>query len=296
MSDIDRYLRNKRLITREMVLAAGGSDDVIRARVKQGWWTAVHAGVYRIGPPSDSWLERLEAALLASGHDAMISHRSAWRLWELDGLNTSLVELTVPYSNAPVPEGVIRHRTRRPVTHVLRRGLRVTPIERTLLDVSPQVPAIVLAKGVDSAIRQDLTHPQAIARVVADQGGPGVRGGGKLLSVIDWSERSGSTGSPAEVELLVGIRRRGLPEPVPQWEIVTPSGRRYHVDFGWPDLRKGVEVDGLEAHSGRENLERDLIRQNDLLDAGIDLRRFTARSIRSDLAAVLDAIATFLTL
>lgn len=294
MGDVDKRLRTRAVVSRAMVLAAGGSDDLISARVRRGWWTALHAGVYRIGPPTNSWMERLEAGLLACGEGAVVSHRAAWRLWDLDGLSTRLVEVTVPYTNAPVPEGVLRHRTRRRIEAAYRHGLAVTPIERTLLDVAPLVPVVVLAKGVDSAIRQEVTSHADIARTLAEKGGRGVRGTGKLLSVIDWSERSGPTGSPAEVELLTGMRRNGIPEPTPQWEVAATSGQTYRVDFGWPDLLKGVEVDGYDAHAGRENLERDLKRQNALLDAGVQLRRFTAQAIRNDLDGVLSAIARFL--
>ena len=74
------------------------------------------------------------------------------------------------------------------------------------------------------------------------------------------------------------------------------SGNRYLVDFGWPTLGKGVEVDGLLAHTGAERLERDLERQNDLMEAGIELRRFTGRQVRRDPQAVVAEIRRFLAL
>lgn len=294
MRELEKNLLGKTLVARAEVIEASGSDAMIGARVANGWWTPLHAGVYRIGPPVGDWLERLRAALLACGPKAVVSHRAAFVLWGLDGIDTRVVEVTVPYANRPIPRGVIRHRTRRRIPATKIRSLPVTTVERTLLDVAPQVPRAVLSKGLDSALRLALTDPLAIARVIHEQGGPGVRGVSRLERVLADLERTGPTGSPAEVELLDAIRVSGLPMPVLQWEVVTPSGGRYRVDFGWPDRGKGVEVDGLDAHSGPDRLDQDLARQNDLLDAGIELRRFTARSVRNDLDGVVAAIARFL--
>lgn len=215
-------------------------------------------------------------------------------LWGLDGIDTHLIELTVPYEHGPVPQAVIRHRTRRPIKGTTVMGIPTTPVERTLLDAAAQLPVQVLTKGVDSAVRLGLTDPLAIARTLRDQGGPGVRGVRKLERAVMDLDRAGPTGSPAELELLSGMRKGGVPDPVLQWEAVTPSGRRYRVDFGWPSRNKGVEVDGLDAHAGAENLERDLQRQNDLFEAGIELRRFTARQVRRDIDAVTEEIRRFL--
>ncbi len=82
--------------------------------------------------------------------------------------------------------------------------------------------------------------------------------------------------------------------PVPQHEVVTLSGRRYRLDFAWPDLAKAIEVDGLDAHASADSLDRDLIRQNDLLEAGFQLRRFSARTVRRDLDGVIAAISGFI--
>ncbi|HEX7100278.1 MAG TPA: DUF559 domain-containing protein [Acidimicrobiia bacterium] len=294
MGELDQRLRGYEVVSRDMVLAAGGTDAMIASRVRAGWWTRLHAGVYRIGPRSDRWLERLEAAVLAAGEGAVVSHRAAFALWGLDGIQTGLVEITVPYAHAPVPKGVIRHRTRRSVQAVVVHGLPTTTVERTLLDSAAVLPQDLIAKGVDSAVRLGLTDPLRLMRVVAEKGGPGVRGVRKVERAIDLLEMRGPTGSPAELELRRHMDDAGIPPPVPQWEVTCPSGRTYRVDFGWPDRDKGVEVDGVGAHSSAEQLERDLARQNDLLAAGIELRRFTGRQIRRNPQAVVTEIRQFL--
>lgn len=296
MKPVDRYARRsgQSFLDREEVLGAGGTDRMISARIRNGLWTNPHPGVYRLGADPTGWLEKLDAAVSAAGPSALVSHRAAFALWGLEGIDAQLVEITVPYECGPVPSGVIRHRTRREMAREIVSGLPVTSVPRTLLDSAQYLPPMVVAKGVDSALRRELTSLVRLWETAEREGGRGVRGAGKYRWAVAEIEDNGTTGSPAEVEILLALRKKGLPEPVPQYEIITPSGRRYFVDFGWPDLRKGVEVDGLDAHSSSENLERDLIRQNDLMDAGIELRRFTARQVRRSTDQVVAEIRRFL--
>lgn len=101
MGELDRILSKQRIISRDMVLAAGGTDEMISTRLRNGWWTAVQPGVYRIGPQEADWIERLRAGVLAAGDSAAVSHRSAYVLWGLDGISTRIVEITVAYDHAP---------------------------------------------------------------------------------------------------------------------------------------------------------------------------------------------------
>lgn len=294
-TEVGRWVAGRyRLLDRAEAAELGATDRIISARVGSGRWARLHPGVYQVGPPSDGWLPRLRAAVLAAGPGAAASHRSAFVLWGLDGIATRLVEVTVPYTHGPVPEGTVVHRTRRDLPRTEVEGVTVTTVERTLLDAAGMLPRLVVAKGLDSAVRRGLTTPLALWEAISLQGGRGVRGTRPLSSLVAALEESGETGSPAETELLQAMRRAGIPEPVLQWEVVIADGRRFVVDFGWPTLLKGVEVDGLDAHAGPEQLENDLRRQNALLDAGIELRRFSAREVRRDPKGVVATIAGFL--
>lgn len=283
-----------RLLDREEATSLGASDRMIASRVASGHWVRIHPGVYQVGPESGGWLERLRAAVLAAGKGAAASHRAAFMLWGLEGLRTRILEVTVPYTHGPVPEGVIVHRTRRDLPCTEIQGVTATSVERTLLDAAGSLPRLVVAKGLDSAVRRGLTSPGSVWEAIQSQGGRGVPGAKPLSSLVSSLESSRATGSPAETELLHEMRRQGLPEPVLQFEVVLDNGQRYLIDFVWPIMGKGVEVDGLDAHSGAEALERDLQRQNALMNAGIELRRFTAREVRRDPESVVAQIARFL--
>lgn len=299
MGRVDRAVREiagpqHNTVTRAEVFAAGGADHTIASRVSDGAWSRVHAGVYRLQPFPETWEASLLAAVKAAGYGALASHRAALVLWEMDGLRAAPVEITAPYSNRPIPRDVVVHRTRRSMEPSEIRGIRVTTAERTLLDCAALLPSMVIAKAVESAVRKRITTTDRLNGVLAAEGGRGVRGTRKLRWVIAQRVAETATGSGSETELLFHIRREGLPEPVLQHEVVTAEGDRFLLDLCWPDQGKAVEVDGLDAHDSADALDSDLKRQNALMDLGIDLRRFSAREVRRNPAAVVDRIRRFL--
>src|SRR5680860_622447 len=85
---------------------------------------------------SDDWKQRAMAACLWAGDGAALSHKSAALLWGLDGIVTSLVEITTP--RALSDPRVMIHRSRLLTgDHVTRvGGIPVTSPTRTLLNLS----------------------------------------------------------------------------------------------------------------------------------------------------------------
>lgn len=282
------------LVSRPDVMSVGGSDDLIRWRVKEGRWVKAQAAVYQVDLRPSTWRSQLMAAVLAAGEGSLASHRAALVLWGMDGLGSAPVELTVPYTHGPVPKGTIVHRTRRPMDAATLDGIPVTAPERTLLDCSATLPPLVVAKAVDSALRMGLTTMERLNAILVKKGGKGVRGTRKLRWVLAERVGDAATGSPAEVGLLFHLQREGVPEPVTQYEIRTPDGQRMVLDLYWPVFRKAVEVDGVDAHSSADSLDHDLRRQNALMDLGIELRRFSARQVRREPETVVDHIRRFL--
>jgi hypothetical protein len=280
-------------VDRRTAIDMGASDDVIARRIHQGTWKPLHPGVYDLDVSPNSWVARVHAAVLAAGDDAVASHRTASRLWELDGLSGRIIELTVPMVRGPTPREVIVHRTRRRLPHVPLDGVPTTQIERTLLDLAALLPPIVLEKVMMGALHKGLTTPDAIAVAIAVQGGRGVKGTRKLRRTLELVE-DGITGSPGEVEFMDLLRSAPIPMPICQYEIRFPEGDHAFPDFAWPDRNKCIEVDGFDAHGTPEALERDLIRQNRLLDLGWQMRRFSARSIRREPQSVIDEIIRFI--
>jgi hypothetical protein len=205
---------------RAQLLAAELGEDAIAHRVETGRYRLVHRNVYSLGPLS--MRGRLIGALLAGGDEAALCHASALVLYRLrEGVVT--IDVAVHTNRRDEPQ-LRFHRlilTDNEVTK--RQGLRVTTIERTLLDIA--------ASGAD--IRR-LAH-EAIAKRLTTQN--------KLKALAD--RHKGERGAPAlrrvagephtrsklERRFLRFLSDNGLPEPLTNH----PIGD-YDVDCYWPQF------------------------------------------------------------
>lgn len=298
MGEFDHHIQESAsgqrfLITRDEVFDLGGDKHIIHSRIRRGLWQRVHAGVYQVDRRPLDWESELLAATLACGPYALVSHRAAFVLWGLDGIGSAPVELTVPYSSRPIPEGAIVHRTRRAQQAAEVRGIPVTTVERTLLSCSAQLPEIVIGKGLDSAIRKGLTTVDRCYDTLVAKGGRGVRGTKRFRWALMERIQDTATDSGSEYELLYHMQMGLLPRPELHHEVFV-NGERRVLDLYWANLNKAVEVDGVDAHASADQLDDDLVRQNALMDLGIDLRRFSARRIRRQPDEVVAEIRKFL--
>ncbi|MGD2061195.1 MAG: DUF559 domain-containing protein, partial [Acidimicrobiia bacterium] len=152
---------------------------------------------------------------------------------------------------------------------------------------------ILIGKALDSAIRRNLTTVDRVYDLLVAKGGRGVKGTRALRWVVQERIHDTATGSGSEFELLYHMQLAFLPRPELQYPLFPESGRRV-PDFYWPERGKAVEVDGVDAHASAEHLDDDLKRQNELLNLGIELRRFSAREIRRNPDRVVAQIRQFL--
>src|SRR3954452_2865637 len=122
------------VVTRPQLRALGLSDDEIDYRIAVGRLRLIHRGMYAVGhhriQPEGVWL----AAVYAGGDGAVLSHRSAARLWGLlpwDGK----IEVTSPM-NRRKRDGI--HYCRASVESfdcTDHRAIPVTTVARTLFDL-----------------------------------------------------------------------------------------------------------------------------------------------------------------
>ena len=100
-------------------------------------------------------------------------------------------------------------------------------------------------------------------------------------------ERDGGPAAASRLETRVRrlLHGAGL-RPLQQYEVVV-AGRRYRLDFAWPELRVAVEPDGYSAHGARAAFERDRRRWADLTAAGWRLVPVTWRQVAREPAAFL---------
>jgi hypothetical protein len=281
------------LVSRGEALDLGATEQYVKYQVARARWLQIHPGVYQVDRRPLSWESKLMAAVLACGSGARVSHRAALVLWKMDGISSAPIEVTMPFGNLAVPDGVVVHRSRRPTSVAARSGIPVSGPERLLLECCIYLPPIVIGKALDSAIRRNLTTIDRMWLMLACEGGRGVRGTKKMRGILRDRVHDTATDSGSEFELLYSMQRGGVPRPELGFELYPEGGRRI-PDFIWPDRGKAVEVDGIDAHNSADKLDDDLQRQNELMDLGLEIRRFSARRIRRDPAGVVDQIRQFL--
>jgi hypothetical protein len=275
-TDVDRALRewlrsHQGLITRSEAHDVGATDDVIRKRVQRGEWEVVFRGVYRDATASRTAHQDLLAACLATGADAVASHRSAAWLWGLVDQPPPAPELTLPRrdQHGRRLRGVAARQSadlddRRTI---VRRGIPCTDALRTLVDVGAVISAGRLTDAVDRALATRLVTVAGLVAEVGRVGRSGRNGVGPLRRVL--TER-GFAGAPEpsvlESQAQRLFRRQGL--PVPSFELVTGPEGEYRLDAAYPTIFLGIEFDGYECHFSPEHLARDHMRRNRLQGQG----------------------------
>ena len=245
----------------------------IQARLAAGWLTPVHQSVYLVGSAGPSAEQAVLAACLATGSQAVASHRSAGALWHLRGVEAPTPEVTLWADRHRPLHGVRVHRTRvlDPVDVSRRRRIPVTTPARTLLDLGAVAPAPVVESALEDALMRRLVTFALLTATLERLGGPGRNGAGVLRALVE--ERDPAT-APAESmledRLFQLLRRAGLPAPVRQYEV---AGVR--LDGAYPHLRLGLEADSRIWHGGRLDVQRNSDKANRLLAHGWRVLHFT---------------------
>lgn len=280
------------VVGRAELLAAGVTRREIGRRLEDGRLQILHRGVYAAGHRALQADGLWWAAVLAGGPGAVLSHRSAAVVWGLPYIAHERIEITVPADRARLPT-VHAHRGRLTAEDVTRRrGLPVTTPARLLLDLAEGVSERELDRAVDEAIRLRLYDPDAVDAVVARSAGRrGLRPLARARARI--TPNAGRTRSELERLALRMLDAHGVPRPDANvWR------HGYRVDLHWHAARVVVELDSYEFHRTPRTFRADHDRDNDLLDAGYHVRRFTWHDVRHDgertaarIAALLSATA-----
>jgi very-short-patch-repair endonuclease len=255
------------VVTRAQLLAAGVSRDEIKHRVRSGALLRVYRGVYRVGHRAPSVEAQYMAAVLACGEGAVLSGRAAAHHFGL-------------LRGPPVPPEVIapserrvrgiRTRRSRAVETTTWRGIPVTTVPRTLVDLAAVLPADELARAAHEAEVKHQTGPDLIAAVLAQR--PTTPGAAKLRTVLSGDEKV--TLSKLEAKFLERLRDAGLPLP----ETNRPAGTK-RVDCRWPEHRLTVELDSYRYHRSRHAWEEDRRREREAHARGDQFRRYTYRDV-----------------
>ena len=257
--------------SRQQLLGLGVSDAAIEYWVAAGRLVAVGQGVFALAPvlDHDDWGRWMGATLTAPG--SVLSHRSAAVAWALLLRGQGREIVTRPGSGGPRNLSGVRafRSTTLEGDCTVLRGIPITTVPRTLLDLARQVSPKALARAVREAVRLEhvtlATLGDALGRY------RGRRGAGVLAATVARYaalplERARSG---AEIRALEILRHAG--RQLPRLN-VRVAGEE--ADLSWRRARVIIEVDGGPFH----------------LDVGEDARKqrvwdragWTVRRISSD--------------
>ena len=273
------FARQHWLVSMDDVRDAGGSSQAAHDRLQLGRWERADRRVYRlVGAPTD-WQQTVLAPILSAGRGVVVaaSHHTAAVLHGVPGYGRGRPELTTPRPFNLRREGVRIHTSTdlQRCTVVVRDGIPVTDINRTILDLGRYESDRRVLRAIEWARRKELTDWDQLIATLARHARRGRSGIRRLRRVIVANaHRQEITDSDFELLLLALLLEHGLPEPVVHHRVYAGDRFVAEVDMAYPDRKVAMEADG-PSHLESEVRERDLPRQNDLTLLGWDVLRFT---------------------
>jgi very-short-patch-repair endonuclease len=239
-------------------VAVGLSRNGIARRAKRGALHRQYLGVYSVGHAALSRDGEMLAAVLAAGDCAALGHDSVAELFELMRGRSPELHVVVP-KRRTVPGVRVHRATLHPLDVVVYRGIPVTNVARTLVDLSETWSADELTYAIGEAAFHNRFSLEATRRAM------GRANGRHRLHVLEEAIAEyldGSKGSKSRKEsaFLKLLKVAGIAKPRVN---VVIEGEE--VDAHWPDRRLIVEVDG--AGHRRPNVKRNDARRDRLLAA-----------------------------
>lgn len=268
--------RQSGVVARWQLAAIGVTAAMVKARIASGHLIRLHRGVYAVGHRRLGRDGILLAAVFAAGRGAVVSHRDAAGLYAIRPANHRGIDVTVD-AKRTAPEGVRLHRAALPPDEVTTvRGIPVTTLARTLVDLAGVLAPDHLRRALHEAERLHRVDVREIERALARTRTRNGGGHAAMRAALKDVRAHGVEIVRSDLELAFAslARRFGLPRPRTN---VWVHGRE--VDAWWPAQRVAVEADGWESHGTRRAFQHDREKGNHLALHGVTLLRFTHRDV-----------------
>jgi very-short-patch-repair endonuclease len=255
----------------------GVAGHEIDHRLLMGRLHGIYRGVYAVAPPTTLTLEgRRVAAVLAYGPRAVLSHAAAAAHWDLRRSDGALVDVTVPSrAGCSRLRGIRLHRsgTLTPDQQTVHRGIPVTTVARTLVDLADRYDGRTAEKATDQAEVLGLFDLSSTERAIAAN--VGRRGAAVMRGILgDYTWAAGLTESDLEDEFLRLCDRFGVRRP--EVQVWTGPDR---PDFIWRDVGLVVETDSWRWHGGRAAWEADQRKALRLQQRGLTVIHISYRRV-----------------
>lgn len=216
--------------------------------------------------PADDLLLRFEAVFEADLRQVATGRTAAW-IHGFDVLPPGSDQRDWPVESSPDP----------PLSDIaVVDGLPVTALARTLVDCAADLPRLEAVAAADQFLRAGIDSGDLAAALEPMHDERLRRANATLLAADPRSE------SPMESWTRCLIADAGLPAPVPQLRLRSPSGRSVFLDLGWEQWRVGVEYDGTATHSGLAAETADRRRHVVLRNLGWSIEIVTAPDVMEE--------------
>ncbi|MBV9000264.1 MAG: DUF559 domain-containing protein [Solirubrobacterales bacterium] len=259
------------MVSHEQLLTIGYGRRTIAHWANRGRLHPFFHGVYSIVSGEPPPLGREQAALLAVGERAFLSHRSAAFIWGMRKMAPADVEVTVVGRYRASSTGIHVHRIREIDRREVQRhkGLWVSSPARTVLEMAGTGSSYELSAAIDEGLARERLIPQELEDVLA-RNRP-CRGAARLAEILGDETATAMSRSKREKLMLRLLRNAGLPLPETNVEF-----GRFEADFLWRAQRLVVELDSYRFHRGPAAFRREREKDLALRAAGLDVLRFVA--------------------
>jgi hypothetical protein len=292
MLDWDGALVRTRDITvqgeRAEFYSSAGRDEFVR--LYRGIY--VRSQVWESLDRHERYRYRVFAAARSSRRELLVSHESAavmWRLPRAGSWPTRVHTLEKPDGPSHRTAMFVRHPVSVREDPVQIDGLSVTALATTAVQLAATTPFAEAVVALDAVLRR-IDHPVPglpESFVTRDD----------LLGELEHhAERHGTAAARRSIEFADGLADRpgesvsrvnmrlaGIPDPLLQVELAGASGKRYFVDFWWPQFRHIGEFDGrykysdpefLHGRTPEQTLFEEKLREDDLRAVGHGMSRW----------------------
>ncbi|HEX5929540.1 MAG TPA: hypothetical protein VFY48_09120 [Solirubrobacterales bacterium] len=220
------------------------------------------------------------AAVLACGPGAVLSHRSAARLWGVFPHEPGRIEVSRSAAGRSKHRGILLRQARLLDDEVEEvDGIPVTSLFRTIFDLAAIAPRRQVERAFHETEVRQLTSRVSLPELLLRH--PGRRGAACIRALLAPKEPAGITENEFEELFVAFLDAHGLPRP--RFNATLPvRGRLLRPDCMWPEQRLIAELDGWAAHGTDSAFEGDRRRDRTLVAERWRSMRITWLQLRDE--------------
>jgi very-short-patch-repair endonuclease len=276
--------RQHGVVARAQLLGLGFGRRAIAVRMERGLLHEVFIGVYVFGARRITSKGRWMAAVLAAGEGAVLSHRSAARLWRLLPPAAELIDVICPHDRIVRRKGIVNHSFQLgDDERVVRDGIPTTSPFRTIFDLAAVGEMRELERAFHEAEAREVTDRVSLPMLLERY--PGRRGSKNLRMLLEAGQPVGITRNDFEEAFVAVVDRFGLRRPRMNAPLAI-RGRFFEIDALWEHERVAVELDSRTIHGTRKKFESDRLRDRILIAEGWRTMRVTWRQLQDEAAEI----------